>query len=102
MSTNIAVLIFLLSILYITIGIVGYIAGRISCGSQAFLGSPLNKNKTLLNNELHQHKITIDESKFVTEINTSGIEKKYEKLGETKVSEDAISQSVNKLKNLKR
>lgn len=48
------------------------------------------------------NKITIDESKYVTDIKTSGMEKKYENLGETKVSEENIESSINKLKNIKR
>lgn len=46
--------------------------------------------------------IDIDDSKFVTEINTEGMEKKYAELGDTKESSENISKSINKLKNLKR
>ena len=47
-------------------------------------------------------KISIDSTKVVTDIKTDNLEKKYESLGEVKHSEDSISGSINKLKNLKR
>lgn len=46
--------------------------------------------------------IKIDDRKFVVDINTGGIEKKYDELGETKVSDENISSSVNKLKGMKK
>lgn len=46
--------------------------------------------------------IKIDEKKFVVDIKTAGMEKKYDSLGKlTKTNED-ISNSVNKLKNLRK
>lgn len=50
----------------------------------------------------HGGSIEIDERKIVTDINTGGIEKKYAELGETKVSDENILSSINKLKGLKR
>lgn len=47
-------------------------------------------------------KISIDSTKVVTDIRTDNLEKKYESLGEFKHSEDDISESISKLKNLKR
>lgn len=45
--------------------------------------------------------ISIDDTKFVTDINTANLEKKYSTLGDTTQSSENISQSINKLKNLK-
>jgi hypothetical protein len=45
---------------------------------------------------------TIDDTKYVVDIKTSGMEKKYESLGEIKESEENINNSINKLKNMKR
>ena len=45
--------------------------------------------------------ISIDDKKYVVAIDTKGIEKKYDTLGETKQSEENILNSVNKLKNIK-
>lgn len=46
--------------------------------------------------------ILMDDRKFVTDIKTEGLEKKYESLGDVKESQENISESINKLKNLKR
>ena len=46
--------------------------------------------------------ISIDDTKYVVDIQTSGMEKKYESLGDIKQSEENISNSINKLKNMKR
>ena len=62
-----------------------------------------NNQKVIKNNIANQKSlIKIDDTKFVTEIDTGSMEKKFDSLGETKVSEDNLDQSVNKLKNLKR
>lgn len=46
-------------------------------------------------------KITIDETKIVSKINTKDLEKKYDKLGDTKETKDTINTSVDKLKSMK-
>jgi hypothetical protein len=46
--------------------------------------------------------ISIDDSKFVTDIKTDGMEKKYSSIAETKTSSEDISGSISKLKNMKR
>ncbi len=45
--------------------------------------------------------IEIDDTKYVSKINTAGLEKKYNSLGDVKKTDQSISSSVNKLKNLK-
>ena len=45
--------------------------------------------------------VSIDETKIVTSINTDNLTKKYDELGETVVSNDNISSSISKLKNMK-
>lgn len=47
-------------------------------------------------------KIEIDSSKFVVDIKTDNLQKKFDNLGETKQSEENIQASVNKLKNMKK
>jgi hypothetical protein len=54
------------------------------------------------NNKEEKTKIVINDTKFVTEIKTDNLEKKYENLGEIKQSTEDISDSINKLKNMKR
>lgn len=46
--------------------------------------------------------LSIDDTKYVVDIKTSGMEKKYDSLGDIKKSEENISNSINKLKNMKR
>lgn len=46
--------------------------------------------------------IAIDDKKFVTDIKTDGLVKKYDSLGDVKQTTENIDNSVNKLKNLKR
>lgn len=80
----------------------GYIVGKLN--SQNIIESQpksfFDKNK---NQEKEKKEIIkIDERKHVIDIKTSGLEKKYETLGETKKSEENIESSINKLKNLKR
>jgi len=50
----------------------------------------------------HKDTISIDEKKVVVNIKTDDLEKKYDSLGTTTKTDENISSSVNKLKNLKR
>lgn len=45
--------------------------------------------------------VSIDETKVVTNISTDNLVKKYDELGDKTVSNDNISSSINKLKNMK-
>lgn len=94
------ILIAILIVLNILSFICGYVFGKTN--SQAIVGgqskSFFNQNKSLD----HEEKILIDERKYITDIKTSGLEKKYDTLGETKKSDEDIGSSINKLKNLKR
>jgi hypothetical protein len=101
MTYTLNILLAILVLLNIVFFILGYIFAKINSSSQQVSGSQPNsffsKNKNTENN-----KITIDERKFVTDIKTSGMEKKYDNLGETKVSDENIQSSIDKLKNIKR
>jgi hypothetical protein len=86
----------------------GYVAGRLTrierlCQNDT-PEKPSKQNKRI---DIPQFddtisKIVIDDRKFVVDVNTSGIEKKYGELGEKKVSDENISSSVNKLKGMKK
>jgi hypothetical protein len=84
-----------------------FIAGiyiGLNYNSQANFGSQLIFNKTdkLKNtNNNTINKISIDDTKYVTKINTDNLEKKYDDIASIKYSEDTIESSVNKLKTLK-
>lgn len=83
----------------------GYLFGRLNNSHTGVLFSGVsNDNKKIVKDNIANQKplIKIDDTKFVTEIDTGSMEKKFDSLGETVVSEDNLDQSVNKLKNLKR
>lgn len=86
---------------FVSFGI-GYIIGQLNNNGYTMTEKMVSKNKQYSNSEKSHNKIIIDDRKFVTDISTDGIEKKYNELGETKLSNDNISESVNKLQNLKR
>jgi hypothetical protein len=52
-------------------------------------------------NTLTATQINIDDKKYVTNIDTDGLEKKYTQLGEKKESTEKIDSAINKLKNMK-
>ena len=80
----------------------GYILGMMMGNKEEI---PKTKSFFTKNNDkIEQSKISIDinDSTYVSEINTKGLEKKYTTLGETQQSTEDISSAVNKLKNMKR
>ena len=90
----------ILLILNVICFIVGYLYGR--TGS-VVVGSTINQQpKSFFDKEKVNSKIEIDDKKYVGNIKTDGIEKKYISLGETTTSDDNIVSSVDKLKNLKK
>lgn len=78
---------------------IGYILGKISIINNDRPISFFDKNKKSIEKV---QSIEIDDSKYVTEIDTKGLEKKYSSIGETKKSTENISSSIDKLKNLKK
>lgn len=87
---------------------IGYLIGqRIKDRSVAdnssqnfFTKNSINKKESELANI--SKPINIDESKVVVSIDTSSLEKKYEKLGDIKQSTENISSSIDRLKHLKK
>jgi hypothetical protein len=98
MTNNIEIII--ITLVYINTLIIGYLLGRVNYGS----GVLENASRSFLHKQtdVKNKQIIIDDKKFVTEIKTDSLEKKYETLGDTKHSVEDISSSINKLKNLKR
>lgn len=88
--------------------IIGYFYGRskIDIGGVLYTtdDQQLKYNSKIIQNNLAQQKplIKIDETKFVTEIDTTSMEKKFDSLGDTQTSSEDFGQSINKLKNMKR
>lgn len=88
--------------LNILCGLIGYIIGILKSSKGVYDSGPKSFFDKLKKDKLVNTAIAIDDKKFVTNIKTDGLEKKYDSLGETKQTEENISNSVNKLKNLKR
>ena len=85
----------------------GYVAGRLTrierlCQNDTPYSEPKRRKSYSQDSDDIKSTIEIDDRKFVVDVSTAGIEKKYGELGETKVSDENISSSVNKLKGLKR
>lgn len=92
--------ILILIILNIFSLILGFILGKILSNS----GVSIHENKTAKSffaEKSPKQKVSIDDTKYVTTIKTDGLEKKYQKLGEIKKSDENIQTSINKLKNMK-
>jgi hypothetical protein len=68
-------------------------------GSQSAISKATKSKNTNSSNTIS--KISIDDTKYVTKINTDNLEKKYEDITSIKESQETIESSVNKLKTLK-
>ena len=91
----------LVLILSINTFVAGYVIGKQN-SSQGLIeasGSFFKQQKT--NTNTQRTNIEIDDKKFVGDIKTDTLEKKYDSLGETKTSSENISGAINKLKNMK-
>lgn len=99
MQINSAIIISVLFIFTIFSFILGYLLGKINSNQGVFNSGKIYKNNQQTANQLS--KIDIDEKKFVVDINTNGLEKKYTQLGETKQTQENISSAIDKLKNMK-
>jgi hypothetical protein len=85
---------------------VGYIIGSLDSirktlkmpeGSTSFVSEIINESK-----QKSKKKITIDETKYITDVSTDGIESKFNELGVISQSKDDISSAANKLAQLKK
>ena len=103
MVDTICILLIILILLNVVFFFLGYSIGRLNSSQTNVESQPISFfNKSKSDSDKMIDKITINESKYVTDIETSGMEKKYETLGETKISQENIESSINKLKNIKR
>jgi hypothetical protein len=104
LSINIPILIFF-SITLLAIGVclflIGYFIGKQS--NDGVFNTVVNTKPVSFFDDIKKDKktISIDDTKYVVDIQTSGMEKKYDSLGDIKKSEENISNSINKLKNMK-
>jgi len=100
--SNDAIIISILIAVNLICGFIGYFIGvstskGVYNSPQSFFKQQQNRNTEQVSNNL-----SIDDKKFVVDIKTDGMERKYDNLGDVKQTEENISNAVNKLKNLKR
>lgn len=93
--------IYLIVVLNLICFILGFLAakllvfGGVSYNSQATIATP-GKNQEKLTK-----KVSIDDSKYITNIDTNSLERKYTSIAEETHSEENISSSISKLKQMK-
>lgn len=100
MINNSSIIFFLIIIVSINTLLLGYLL-------VSFLQNGVsNKHKSFFNqkNSLSKenNSITVNDKIFIVDIKTEGLEKKFNVLGDIKTTDEDISGSINKLKNLKR
>lgn len=82
--------------------LIGYLLGNLNLKQKSNIVNSSfiknNSNKTIN----HCSNIKIDDKKVVVSIDTDGLEKKYNQLGDIKTSQENISSSIDKLKHLKK
>ena len=91
-------LIYLLLTINVISFLLGYIFGKFQIIQTK--DTKINYSNKIIKRE-NQNGIEIDDKKVVVKIDTKGLEKKYDSLGDVRNTQDNISESVNKLKNLK-
>jgi hypothetical protein len=100
LDNNIVVI--LIVVIVINTFFTGYFLGRFTSHNGVYNDKPKSFFKQQDSKKQEISDISIDNKKFVVDIKTEGLEKKYDSLGDVKTTEENISNSVNKLKNLKR
>ena len=96
------IILLIIVILIINSFFVGYFFGRSSISNGVSNDKPKSFFKQQDSASIEKNTISIDDKKFVVDIKTEGLEKKYDSLGDIKKTDENISNSVNKLKNMKR
>lgn len=102
MSTNLEILIIIcLSIFIFSAGIYtgSILCRKSSAHHEEVPVSFLKKNKSAKSDM--KTKISIDDTKVVTKIETSGMERKFEEMGKKSTKENTIKSSISKLKSMK-
>lgn len=104
MIDTVHILLIILILLNVVFFFLGYSIGRLHSSQTNVESQPISffskQGSAIIDKTIK--KVNIDETKYVTNIETSNMEKKYTSLGETKTSNENIGSSIDKLKNLKR
>lgn len=82
--------------------IIGYLFGRYSSSNGVSYNKPQSFFKQNQQDKPATNHLSIDDKKVVVDIKTDDLEKKYDSLGDVKQSKENISNSINKLKSMKR
>lgn len=90
----------LLVLIFISVCLLFFCAGYLLGQNRSYNGVS-NTRTTNKKTDNKPNNISIDDTKYVVDIKTTGLEKKYDKIGETKESSENITGSINKLKQLK-
>lgn len=100
---NSDILVLILLFLNIVFFCIGYLIGKSTLNYQVLdiTNVSTRKVKETQDNQINKPLINIDDTKIVTKINTDGLEKKYDTLGDIKNSQENIASSISKLKNMK-
>ena len=87
----------------ISINALFFLTGIIWCKLTIDTSGRVNfTNRSKKNDQFQKYEpISIDNTKVVVDIKTEGLEKKYDSLGDVKNTQENISGSINKLKNMK-
>ncbi len=94
-------------IIYLTVilNLICFILGFLTARLVSFGGVSYNSQATITtpgkNREKLTKKVSIDDSKYITNIDTNSLERKYTNIAEETLSEENIGSSVSKLKQMK-
>lgn len=87
----------------LTFFILGYIAGKVESVRQLLASDDGKRPASFISQvkEAKKSRAKIDESTFVTEVSTDTLQRSYDEIGQTTVSQDSVDGSVSKLSQLK-
>ncbi len=102
MQDSLHLLFSILILLNVVFFFLGYIVGKLNCSTSVL--EPTEHSNLSSKNKFQKptKSISIDETKFVTDIKIDNLEKKYDSLGDKKISSEKITDSITKLKNIKK
>jgi hypothetical protein len=101
MLQNNALIIILFILNLLSFGM-GYIIGKITNLGGVYYNEREHKPQSFFDKPTNNRpKIEINDDKYVVEIKTDGLEKKFNEFADIKKSNENITNSVNKLKNMK-
>lgn len=95
------IIILILILINILSFILGFILGKLWSISGVITNNNNRPKSFLKSSNETVESVSIDEKIYITDIKTDGMVKKYDDLGEVKKSNENITSSINKLKQMK-